>query len=136
MSSPRVAVFALLTLAAFSASSPAQTRRRPVRRTSPPPSTAACQEAIRGALNGLGGALGGCVLHVHGFRQGQVRVRVTVDARGTLVSVDTSAQVNGAPDAAANTCVEAAVRAAHFTGCPTSAMTEAERTWSFQATGR
>lgn len=135
MSSARVAVVALFALVALSASAPAQTRRRPVRRAPPAPSTAACQEAIRGALNGLGGALGGCVLHVRGFRQGQVRVRVTVDARGTLVSVDTSAQVNGAPDAAANTCVEAAVRATHFTGCPTSSMTEAERTWNFQATG-
>ena len=57
-------------------------------------------------------------MRARGFERGQVRVRVTVDARGTLVSLEAAAHVNGALDDQAGQCVQGVVRAASFTGCP------------------
>jgi hypothetical protein len=130
---------ALLLLTAFVLAPAAwgqRARRRP--RTPPPaaPSTEACQATLRGELDGLRNALAGCVMRRPGFERGQVRVRVTVDAHGTLVNLETAAHINGALDDTANQCVEGAVRAVHLTGCPSSSMSEAEKTWSFAAVPR
>ena len=75
-------------------------------------------------------------MHTRGFERGQVRVRVTVDAQGTLVNLEATAHVNGLLDDQAGQCVQGAVRATRFTGCPSSAMSEVEKTWSFAAVPR
>lgn len=131
----RVAALVLAALVLAPAAWGQRTRRR---RTAPPspPSTEACQAALRGALDGLRSTLGGCVMHTRGFERGQVRVRVTVDPQGTLVNLEAAAHVNGVLDDPASQCVQGAVRATHFPGCPSSAMSEVEKTWSFAAVPR
>lgn len=132
----RVVALLLAALALAPAAWGQRARRRP--RTPPPaaPSTEACEATLRGALDGLRPALGACVMHARGFERGQVRVRVTVDARGTLVSLEAAAHVNGALDEPAGQCVQGVVRATRFTGCPGSALSEVEKTWSFAAAPR
>lgn len=131
----RVAVLLLAALVLAPAAWGQRARRRRTVQP-PPPSTEACQAALRASLDGLRSTLGGCVMRARGFERGQVRVRVTVDPQGTLVNLEATAHVNGAPDAAAGQCVEGAVRATHFPGCPSSAMSEVEKTWSFAAVPR
>lgn len=136
LSFARVACLLIAALALAPAAWGQRARRRPRTPAPAAPSTEACQTALRGSLDGLRPALGACLMRVHGFERGQVRVHVTVDAQGTLVSLETAAHVNGALDAGAGQCVEGVVRAAHFTGCPSSPMSEVEKVWSFAAAPR
>jgi len=131
---PRVATLLLAALVLAPAAWGQRTRRRTP--PPPPPPTEGCQAALRGSLDGLRPALGACVMHARGFERGQVRVRVTIDAHGTLVNLEATARVNGALDDTASQCVQGAVRATRFTGCASSAMSEVEKTWSFAAVPR
>jgi hypothetical protein len=124
----------LVILAVFTLSPTASGQRR--RRGGRPPSTAACQAALRSQLDGITAQVGQCAVAVRRFRQIQVHVRVTVDTRGTIVNLDTSALVDETANDTAARCVETAVRDTHFTGCSNSSLMEAQRDWTFRPTRR
>jgi hypothetical protein len=50
--------------------------------------------------------------------------------------LEVAAHVNGVPNDEAGRCVEGIVRAASFTGCPDSPMSEVEKLWTFAAAPR